>query len=158
MKYKTEKQNNPDHALITAVISTFRSIAPSYHRAHTWYIQKNLSTSHISPVKVRSKYYIPLFGSVFASALAFVMILTSQNNIIPTENIAFNARNTENTLENNVVATFSNISTKTTSEKTVKKQVLAKIDEQSKAISRTQADESFTESLNTETSLTYLLE
>lgn len=160
MKYNSnEKHSNPDHALLTAMTSAFRSINPSYSKTYTWYTQKNHLKSKVSPLSPRkSRYYIPLFGSVFASALAFVMILTSSNNQISNEIVAFDTQNLAKTAENQDVASFSTMSTRTIPEKTEQKQVLAKIDAQSKASSRTQADESFTESLDTETSLQDLFE
>lgn len=155
MKYNHDKPNSTDHALITAVTSAFRSINPSYETTHAWYKQKNHSKSIVSPVlgRVRSKYYIPLFGSAFASTLALVMILTSQNNVLPSGNVAFKAEITADSAQNADISMSSTMSTKTD-----EKHVLAKIDAQSKSASRTQADESFTESLNTETSLQYLFE
>lgn len=160
MKYNNEKQNNPDHALINAVTSAFRSISPSYSKAHAWYEKRNDLKPKISPVpvKIRSRYYIPLFGSVFASALALVMILTSNNNVIPSGNVAFNTENTQGLSENADVASFSTMRTKTTDTGSNGRHVLSRIDAQSKSVSRTQADESFTESLNTETSLKDLFE
>lgn len=160
MKYKKEEPHNPDHALMTAVTSAFRAINPSYENTYAWYTQKNRSKLITSPVlkSTRSKYYIPLFGSAFASALALVMILTSQNNLLQEGNMAFNTRSVQNSGENGDVAAFSAMSAKTVPVKTDEKHVLAKIDAQSKSASRTQADESFTESLNTETSLKDLFE
>lgn len=161
MKYKHEKPNNPDHALTTAVISAFRSINPSYDSAHTWYTHRQPAKARTPLLSkpIKSKYYVPLFGSVFASALALVMILTSQNNPLPTGNVAFNTNSTETlSKEARIVSTFSTNTTEITPTVTNKKQVLAKIDAQSQSTSRTQADESFTDSLNVETSLQDLFE
>lgn len=150
MKYKPEKQNNPDHALITAVTSAFRSINPSYGNAHTWYTRRNiLKTSSARPV--RSKYYIPLFGSVFASALALIMIITSQNSPLPTGDVAL-SKSALNP-EMRTVSTFSDNTIEAVPTQTKEKQILAKIDAQSRSTPRTQAEESFTASLNVETSL-----
>ena len=152
MKYNHQEPQTKDHALIVAVISAFRPINPSYTDAHTWYTKHALASAKPSPLarSVKSKYYMPLFGSVFASALALVMILTSQNNPLPTGTVALKTAPSANP----ELATFSSLSSDARSvEVKEDRQILAKIDAQSKATSRTQADESFTESLNVETSL-----
>lgn len=151
MKYKPEKQHNPDHALITAVTSAFRSINPPYNNAHTWYTRRN--TLKVHPARpIKSKYYIPLFGSVFASALALIMIITSQNSSLPTTgDVALNK--SALSPEMRTVSTFSNNTTEVVPTQTKEKQILAKIDAQSRSTPRTQAEESFTASLNVETSL-----
>lgn len=154
MKYKQEKPNTDDHALTVAVISAFRSIHPSYTEAHKWYTNKNKDISPIVPVK--SRYYIPLFGSVFASALALVMLITSQNTLIPPNNelaVGFKAEIGENQPNSARLMSLNS----SIEEKKVEKPLLAKIDEQVQTTSRTQ-DEVFTESLNVETSLNSLFE
>lgn len=155
-----EKLNNHERTLLTAVISAFRSINPSQKTAHTWYTEKNPSKIMVSHVSkpIRSTYYVPIFGSVFASALAFVMIITSHNNQNTIEQVSFQARTMSLASENQDIAAFSTISTNLSPEKPEENHVLAKIDAQTKSISRTQADESFTESINVETSLQVLFE
>lgn len=151
MKYKHLEPKTTDPAFIVAVTSAFRSIDPSYTKTHAWYTKQSPTgvPSHVfQPIK--SKYYLPIFGSVFASALALIMILTSQNTPLPTGTVAFK----------NIPPTNPEISTLSTPSDSTRaiqikeeRQLLAKIDAQSKATSRTQADESFTQSLNVETSL-----
>lgn len=158
-----EKLNNHERTLITAVISAFRSINPSQNNAYAWYTEKKPLKSSVSPVSkpIISTYYVPIFGSVFASALAFVMIITSsQNNHSANtiEEVSFQTKTMSLTSENQDISSFSAISNETSIQKIEESHVLAKIDAQTKAISRTQADESFTESLNVETSLKDLFE
>ena len=155
-----EKLNNHEKTLLTAVISAFRSINASQNNAYAWYTEKNLLKSRVSHVSkpIRSTYYVPIFGSVFASALAFVMIITSQNNQNTLEQVSFQTETMSLTSENQNISSFSTISNETSTQKTKENHVLAKIDAQTKVISRTQADESFTESLNVETSLQDLFE
>lgn len=155
-----EKLNNHEKTLITEVTSAFRSINPSYNSAYNWYTEKNFVKSSVSQIHrpLKSKYYIPIFGSVFASALAFVMIITSQNNQTPVANMAFQTKIMPATQDIHEISTFSSLSSETPTQKIDEKHVLAKIDAQTKAVSRTQADESFTESLNVETSLKDLFE
>lgn len=152
MKYRPDEQNSNDNALITAVTSALRSIQPSYDSAQTWFMTRNHVKSMVSPIlpSRKSKYYIPLFGSVFASALAFVMILTSQNSPISSEIATFDANLA---LKLNEVSTFSVQIDEVIPPQTQEKQVLAKIDAQSRSTSRTQADDAFTASLDVETSL-----
>lgn len=160
MKYKPEQQNNTDHALTSAVFSAFRTINPSYETTLAWYKEKNHTHLNVSPVldNVRSKYYIPLFGSAFASAFALIMILTSQNSFTPSSGVAFEATASQGSTNIANLKTFSSVSAKSEPIGAGKVHVLAKIDAQSKSTSRTQADESFTASLNTETSLRDLFE
>lgn len=162
-----EKLNNHERTLITAVISAFRSINPSQNNAYAWYTEKKPLKSSVSPISkpIISTYYVPIFGSVFgsvfASALAFVMIITSsQNNHSANtiEEVSFQTETMSLTSENQDISSFSDISNETSIQKIEESHVLAKIDAQTKAISRTQADESFTESLNVETSLKDLFE
>lgn len=155
MNYKHQEPQTKDHALIVAVTSAFRSINPSYTNAHTWYTKQVPAIATPSPLSrpTKSRYYLPIFGSVFASALALVMILTSQNTPLPTGTVALKMAPS-----NPEVSSFSVASDARSGETTGERQLLAKIDAQSKATSRTQADESFTESLNVETSLQDLFE
>lgn len=151
-----EKLHNHEKTLITDVISSFRSINSPYNSAHTWYASQLKVSPFSRPTK--STYYIPIFGSVFASALAFIMIITSQNSQAPLESTTFQLKTSSIASEKQEVATFSMVSSELSLQKTEEKQVLAKIDAQTKVISRTQADESFTESLDVETSLKDLFE
>lgn len=152
MNYRPDEQNNDDHALITAVTSALRSIQPSYESAQTWFLNKNHVKPKVSPIFAshRSKYYIPLFGTFFASALALVMILTSQNSPLLPEILTFDANTALKSAE---VSTFSAKINEVTPPQSQEIKVLAKIDAQSRSASRTQADEAFTASLDVETSL-----
>lgn len=158
MNNKPEKLHTEEKAFITVVTSAFRSIDPSYTNAFNWYTQKNPTKSMVSRVatRVKSQYYAPIFGSVFASALAFVMILTSQNPTLPTSTMTFETQNVQQ--DESALASFSTQSAPTLKKEVEQKRVLAKIDAQTKVVSRTQADESFTESLDVETSLQDLFE
>ncbi len=153
MKYNHQEPQTRDSALIVAVTSAFRSINPSYTNTHAWYTKQApvIATPSSSPRSVKSRYYLPIFGSVFASALALVMILTSQNNHLPTGTVAL--KTTSNAPEVRSFSVSSDVAPEAE-----ERRLLAKIDAQSKATSRTQADESFTESLNVETSLQDLFE
>lgn len=160
MNKTNEKLNNHEKTLLTAVISAFRSINPSQNSAYNWYSQIKPLKSSASPVSkpVISTYYVPIFGSVFASALAFVMIITSQNNQNTFQQVSLQRNTISLSSETQHVSSFSAISNESSKENTQENHVLAKIDAQTKGISRTQADESFTESLNVETSLQDLFE
>lgn len=150
-----EKLNNHEKTLLTAVISAFRSIYPSQNSALNWYTERSASKSSVSHVSksIKSAYYVPIFGSVFASALAFVMIITSQSNQMSHEVGTFQTKITPLTSEIQEITSFSVITADVPAQKTEEKHVLAKIDAQTRAVSRTQIDESFTDSLNVETSL-----
>ncbi len=65
-----------DSNLETIASSAIRSISPNTEHVHAWYTaQKPIRHTK----SVRSKIYIPVFGSVFAGMCAFIMILSTQN-------------------------------------------------------------------------------
>lgn len=166
MKHNNEQINKED-SLITDVISSFRSVSPSYEKTKVWYLDNAQKPKQVRSLNkpILSKYSLPLFGSVFASALAVVMILTSQNNVIQNgempvmvADITF-TENQGQIEERYDPITFATIADqpamKGMAAKTIQQEqpLLEKIEAQSRASSRTQADESFTESLNVNTSL-----
>ena len=75
--YNQEIYTDFDSNLETIASSAIRSISPNAEHVHTWYTTRK--PVHYTK-SVRSKIYIPVFGSVFAGMCAFIMILSTQNS------------------------------------------------------------------------------
>lgn len=174
MKYNNNEQHTEsEDRLVTDVISSFRSFSPSYQKTKLWYLENKPQVAQKkNSAPFLSKYSLPIFGSVFASAFALVMILTSQNGVIQSGEMAVQIDTfglPEERLAkqgDEMPVTFSSFSSDGTGgemmmAKTAMMQeptVLEKLEMQSQASSRTQADEDFTEVLEIEPSFEQLFQ
>lgn len=173
MKYKdSEKHIQPEDRLVTDVISSFRSFSPSYDKTKIWYLENKPQEK---PKKVASpflfKYSLPIFGSVFASTFALVMILTSQNAVVPNGEMVVQVDTArfsqEPVIESDVAPMgFSGFAADTAgSEMMMAKTAMMpeptlveKLEEQSKVASRTPAEEDSTETSEMEPSFDQLFQ
>ena len=146
-------------ALELGITSSFRAIAPSYEGAHSWYMSQKPTVRHNS---VRSRFYIPVFGSAFAAVCAFVMIISLQDNAMISQ------QTDKNAIESNVFtaspatqdlekrSTSNTQLSKNTTSKVTESPILSKIDKSINASSRSK-EETFV-ALDSSDALTSLFE
>lgn len=156
MKQHNYNQIETKSILETDVSSALRSIDPSYENANSWYTSQK---PVLRNKKSKSYFTVPLFGSVFATVIAFVMIFSTdssnQNTVAMQDGIeiASFAMNT-NTLTPREIGTVSTDVNARRQEPA--ERILSKIDQSILASSRVQT-ETFT-AMETDESLNVLFE
>jgi len=156
MKQHNFNQIETKSVLETDVSSALRSIDPSYENANSWYTNQKPTQNN-----KKNKYYftIPLFGSMFATTIAFIMIFSTdsshQNTIVMQDNTEFASFVTNtSTLTSPEIKTVSTNADARRQEPA--ERILSKIDQSILASSRVQTG-TFT-AMETDESLNVLFE
>lgn len=154
MKINIQSNQKSKETLEKSAFLALQSITPSQKKAYTWY--KNKNSSPLSPF---SKFSVPLFGSVFAASLAFIMIITGQSAHTPVATFSSAPLETARiSLEAEPALTPKTTRTQSITPTSEPESIIVRIDTETKMASRIQTEDNFTDSLAIETSLSSLLE